>query len=581
MNKKVFLKIILLIIVILFTFNIKSYGASDFSYTLDANDNATITAYNGTESNLTIPSTIDGYDVIAIGAHAFHESRNSTNGHTIKNVIISEGITKIDGWAFCECTNLESVKLPESLTTIGLQTFLKCGKLTQINIPKNLEFLHDGCLEQTGLEEIVIPENIKKFIGSEFRLCKSLKKVIVYNDSIEYYNNGYDTNVFERCADDLILYGNEGSTTQQYAQEKNLTFKLISELDNETQPVEEKISIEKIVSNIKKYLKGEKTAGYAIVTESGSSSSNLDISDGVIFDVTYDDEYVKIKLINEEDSTEAYESKVKYTIENDKVTFSSTKEIGEDDYGSALMEIMITPDLLFLSITDEYEIDSNIALAYFDLTRIEVMDENGNMEVKNNDVFYYKTDINEKNIKTIFEIYLNQIKSEKFVVENFMTPEEYEEYKKKKLEEIEESAKIAEKQSFNAQFTPYEGDRSSAAQVRSLIAAVTASNAANEEHQIELIKPENIKSSSTYSVTMLYDSEGYINKIEIKDNAAVNNEQKQEEQKQENQSIGKDNTISTNVIPNTGKTIIGLILTITILATSVWITRLKLKDMKF
>ena len=64
-----------------------------------------------------------------------------------------------------------------------------------------------------------IPENIQKFIGSEFRMCKSLKKAFIYNDNIDYYNNGFDTNVFEGC-DSIVLYGNEGSTTQTYAQQK-------------------------------------------------------------------------------------------------------------------------------------------------------------------------------------------------------------------------------------------------------------------------------------------------------------------------------------------------------------------------
>lgn len=99
------------------------------------------------------------------------------------------------------------------------QVFLGCGKLANINIPHNLTILNNGFLEQTGLEEIIIPENIQKFIGSEFRLCKSLKKAFIYNDNIDYYNNGFDTNVFEGC-DSIVLYGNEGSTTQKYAQQK-------------------------------------------------------------------------------------------------------------------------------------------------------------------------------------------------------------------------------------------------------------------------------------------------------------------------------------------------------------------------
>ena len=225
MIKKVY-KILLISLFIIIFGNIKTFASSDFSYTLDANGNATITAYNGTESNLTIPNIIDGHVVSTIGEHAFDESRNSTNGSIIKNLVISEGIIIIDGWAFTGCENLESVKLPESLTKLDWQIFLGCAKLSNINIPKKLTYLGNGFLEQTGIKEITIPENIQKFIGSEFRLCKSLEKAYIYNDNINYYNNGFDTNVFEGC-DSIVLYGNEGSTTQEYAQQKGIEFKLL------------------------------------------------------------------------------------------------------------------------------------------------------------------------------------------------------------------------------------------------------------------------------------------------------------------------------------------------------------------
>ena len=226
--RKIIYRTLMISLFSIVAFNIKSYGATDFSYELDSNGQATITSYNGSESDLTIPSTIDGHNVVSIGSHAFDESRNTTNGHIIKNLVISEGITKIEGWAFAKCENLESVKLPESLKSLDWQIFLGCERLTNINIPHNLAYLNNGFLEQTGIEEIIIPENIQKFIGSEFRLCKSLKKAFIYNDNIDYYNNGFDTEVFNGCDSNLVLYANEGSTTQTYAQQKGIQFKTLS-----------------------------------------------------------------------------------------------------------------------------------------------------------------------------------------------------------------------------------------------------------------------------------------------------------------------------------------------------------------
>ena len=221
--KKNICKILLISLFILAVFAIKSYGASDFSYTIDDNGDATITAYNGSETDLTIPSTIDGYNVVTIGAHAFDESRNSTNGHTIKNLVIEEGIEKIELLAFVGCTNLETVKLPESLTYLDAQTFLQCSKLKSINIPSQLNSIKDSTFQETGFTEFDIPENVKSIDTRALGICSNLEKVRVYSTDITY-----STGVFEYGSSNLVLYGYEGSTTQTYAQENGIKFETLS-----------------------------------------------------------------------------------------------------------------------------------------------------------------------------------------------------------------------------------------------------------------------------------------------------------------------------------------------------------------
>ena len=202
---------------------IKSYGASEFSYELDTDGKATIIAYNGTESNLTIPSTIDGHNVVAIGAHAFDESRNSTNGHTIKNLVISEGIERIELLAFVRCENLETVKLPESLTFLDMQTFLQCSNLKSINIPSKINKIANSTFQETGFTEFDIPENVKSIDSMAIGLCSNLEKVRVYSKDITYASR-----VFEKSSPNLVLYGYEGSTTQTYAQQNGIEFKPLS-----------------------------------------------------------------------------------------------------------------------------------------------------------------------------------------------------------------------------------------------------------------------------------------------------------------------------------------------------------------
>ncbi len=230
MKRKKIIKLILLVILFICILNAKTFATSDFAYELDEDNNAIITAYNGNESDITIPSIIDGYNVKDIKDHAFDESKNNTNGKILKNVIISEGITSIGNFAFVGCTNLESVVLPETLTSLGDQTFIGCNKLNKINIPSKVtSFGFSGFMfQETGLQEIVIPDNIKNIPDQTFRICKELKKVVVYSDDVVY-----GSDVFQYCSEDLVLYGNENSTTQEYATQNNLQFKIISSMDED------------------------------------------------------------------------------------------------------------------------------------------------------------------------------------------------------------------------------------------------------------------------------------------------------------------------------------------------------------
>lgn len=224
MKKSIIYKIILLFLFFIFTLSIKCYSnSSDFTYTLDSNNLATLTSYKGTSSSITIPSTIDGYTVTKIANHAFNENRNSTNGSTLVNVTISEGIVNIGDFAFAGCTNLEKIILPETLSSLGDQTFLGCSSLNSINIPSNLKQLRTFVFQETGFTEFTIPEHFESIGASVFRICTKLKTVKVFSKNLVYSEG-----VFEHCSNDLILYGYEGSTTQSYAQQNGLKFEVLS-----------------------------------------------------------------------------------------------------------------------------------------------------------------------------------------------------------------------------------------------------------------------------------------------------------------------------------------------------------------
>lgn len=68
-----------------------------------------ITKYIGEETNVTIPSEIDGFPVISIGHRTFMFCKS------IKSISIPDSVTSIGESAFAFCESLKSVSLPGSV----------------------------------------------------------------------------------------------------------------------------------------------------------------------------------------------------------------------------------------------------------------------------------------------------------------------------------------------------------------------------------------------------------------------------------------------------------------------------------
>ena len=104
----------------------------DFEYGVcideDGNKYITITGYDGFDTDVVIPESINvnGENIIVktIADNAFH------NNDAIASVTIPSSVTTIGFGAFWNCSSLTSIYIPNSVTTIGSYAFEGCSNLT-------------------------------------------------------------------------------------------------------------------------------------------------------------------------------------------------------------------------------------------------------------------------------------------------------------------------------------------------------------------------------------------------------------------------------------------------------------------
>ena len=175
------------------------YTSGDFTYSLDGG--CTITGYNGSATNVVIPSTLDGNTVLKIGSSAFR-------GKDIVSVTIPNTVQTINPWGFAYCSSLSNVDLGNSVSTLEHECFADCDILTSIDIPASMttsgasaDSPFNGCdalktatiasggvkIPSTlffgcgSLQNVNIPEGIQSIGGQAFSRCTSLKEIKISN----------------------------------------------------------------------------------------------------------------------------------------------------------------------------------------------------------------------------------------------------------------------------------------------------------------------------------------------------------------------------------------------------------------
>ena len=137
-----------------------------YDYQFVTEDTIEIMGYNGTETNLVIPSQINGYTVVGIG----DLDLLGDDTDTVESVVVPDTVKYIERFAYYPNTayyvsSLTKVTLPEGLETIGDNAFASAPGLSEINLPSTLKSIGERAFMNCNIDNFTIPAGVE-YIGA-------------------------------------------------------------------------------------------------------------------------------------------------------------------------------------------------------------------------------------------------------------------------------------------------------------------------------------------------------------------------------------------------------------------------------
>jgi len=201
-----------------------------FTY-ITNNSEITITSYTGTNNTVTIPASINGDPVTALGLVFDYSS--------VTSVTVPNSVTNMDGETFWECKSLTNITvmagnpdyssvngvlfnqnhtaliqfpaglavgsytIPNSVTSIGDVAFA-FSDLTNVTIPGSVTSIGEEALGFSGLTSVTISANVTAIYDLAFAYCHGLTNIAVAAGNPDYISvNGV---LFDAAQTALIQY---------------------------------------------------------------------------------------------------------------------------------------------------------------------------------------------------------------------------------------------------------------------------------------------------------------------------------------------------------------------------------------
>ncbi len=158
-----------------------TYTSGDWTYMLNASDEAIIIGYSGPGGHVTFPAIVGGYNVTELGREFYSPiSIFGFNNSSVTGVSIPMGVIRIGRGAFSRCSSLGSVELPSSVEFIGDAAFEYCSSLVEFVTPDTVISIGFGAFQGCdGLTTISLGAGVASIGERALAGCGSLTVIKV------------------------------------------------------------------------------------------------------------------------------------------------------------------------------------------------------------------------------------------------------------------------------------------------------------------------------------------------------------------------------------------------------------------